>query len=115
MPVETIFSGQADSQWVELAGIIQSIGFESSHPFAKLSYGSHNYKIIFPSSVKLTNDLVDRQVKVQGAAGTLFNGKRQVLGIQLFVQGLDQVEVLSAADTRYSGAENNGNWQAPAV
>ena len=27
-------------------------------------------------------------LKVRGAAGTVFNGKRQVLGIQLFVQDL---------------------------
>lgn len=91
---EMIFSGQADSQWVELEGIVQSLGFEGNHPSAKLSYGSHNYKILFPSSVVLTPEWIDARLKVRGAAGTLFNGRRQVLGIQLFVQGLDQLQRL---------------------
>ena len=96
---EMIFTGQADSQWVELEGIIQGVGFDGDHPLAKLSYGSHNYKIIFPPSVVLAPDWVDARVRVRGAAGTVFNGKRQVLGIQLFVQGLDQVERLPDAVT----------------
>jgi signal transduction histidine kinase/CheY-like chemotaxis protein len=48
--------------------------------------------VIFSPSVRLTPEWIDARVKVRGAAGTLFNGSRQVLGIQLFVQGLDQLE-----------------------
>ncbi len=88
---EMILSGQADSQWVELEGIVQGFGFDGNHPSAKLSYGSHNYKVIFPASVKLTPEWIDARVKVRGAAGTIFNGKRQVLGIQLFAQDLSQL------------------------
>jgi hypothetical protein len=31
MEKESIFSGQADSQWVELEGIVQNVGFEANH------------------------------------------------------------------------------------
>ena len=50
-PDELIFSGQADSQWVELEGIVHGFGFEGNHPFAKLTYGTHDYKVLFPPSV----------------------------------------------------------------
>ena len=100
---EMIFSGQADSQWVELEGIVQGFGFEGNHPSAKLSYGSHNYKVIFPASVKLTPDWIDAHVKVRGAAGTVFNGKRQVLGIQLFAQDLSQLTPLPDSITADAG------------
>jgi signal transduction histidine kinase/ActR/RegA family two-component response regulator len=96
---ESIFSGLADSQWVELQGIVQSLELDGNHPSASLSWGSHNYKIIFPPSVKLTPDWIDAGVIVRGAAGTLFNGSRQVLGIQLFVQGLDQLDRLRDSGT----------------
>jgi signal transduction histidine kinase/CheY-like chemotaxis protein len=92
LEAETIFSGAADSQWVELQGIVQGIGFDGNHPAAKLSWGVHTYKVIFPPSVKLTPEWIDARVNVRGAAGTLFNGGRQVLGIQLFVEGLDQMK-----------------------
>jgi signal transduction histidine kinase/ActR/RegA family two-component response regulator len=103
-PLETVFSGQADSQWVEMEGIVQSVGFEQSRPYVKLSYGSHSYKVIFPPSVVLTQEWIDVRVRVRGAAGTLFNGKRQVLGIQLFVQGLDQLERLPDPAASRSGS-----------
>jgi signal transduction histidine kinase/CheY-like chemotaxis protein len=102
---ETIFSGVDDSQWVELEGVVESIGFDGSHPSAKLLWGSHTYKLTFPPSVKLSRQWIDARVKVQGAAGTLFNAKRQVLGIQLFVQGLDQLRRLPDLRISRDGGE----------
>jgi PAS domain S-box-containing protein len=37
---------------------------------------------------------VDAEVRVQGACGAIFNNKLQLVGILLYVPGLDQVEVL---------------------
>ncbi len=94
IPPEMVLSGQADSQWVAMEGIVQGLDFDGHHPVAKLSYGSHNYRIIFPPAITLTPGWIDARLRVRGAAGTVFNGKRQVLGVQLFVQGLDQLERL---------------------
>jgi signal transduction histidine kinase/CheY-like chemotaxis protein len=96
---EAIFSGWADSQFVELEGIVESIGLEANHPYAKLSWGSHQYKILFPPGTKIPQEWIDVGFRVRGACGTLFNGKRQVLGIQLFLQGVDQMEPLPDGET----------------
>jgi signal transduction histidine kinase len=96
--IETIFSGLADSQWVELEGIVQSTGMEEDHPFAMLSWGSHEYKVVLPQGVSVPRDWIDVRFKIRGACGSLFNGKRQLLGIQLFVQGLDQFSRMPDAD-----------------
>jgi signal transduction histidine kinase/CheY-like chemotaxis protein len=95
---ETIFSGLADSQWVELEGIVQSAGTEEDHPFAMLSWGSHEYKVVLPRGVSVPRDWIDVRFKIRGDCGSLFNGKRQLLGIQLFVQGLDQFRRMPESD-----------------
>jgi signal transduction histidine kinase/ActR/RegA family two-component response regulator len=103
LSAETVFSGLADSQWVELEGIVQNIGLEANHPFAKLSWGLHEYKVLLPPGVTLPRDWTDKRFRVRGACGTLFNGKRQVLGIQLFAPGLEQFSELSDSELAGGG------------
>jgi len=91
---EAVFSGLADSQWVELEGTVQSIGMQGNHPIARLSWGVHEYKIIFPPGVKLPAAWIDSRFKVGGVCGSVFNSNRQLLGIQLFVQDLSQFQRL---------------------
>ena len=103
LSVEDIFSGLADSQWVELEGIASAIGEDAHHPFLKVALGVHVYRIFFPPTVQLPQNWVDRRFRVRGACGTTFNGKRQVLGIQLFVGNRDQLTLLDQATTSQPG------------
>lgn len=97
LSVEDIFMGRADSQWVELQGIVSGVGTEGNHPAFKIAWGVHQYKVIFNPGVVLSRDWIDRSVRVRAVCGTLFNGKRQVIGIQLFAGGLDQLTALPEA------------------
>jgi hypothetical protein len=91
---ETVFSGLADSQWVEMEGIVRSIGMEGRYPVAQLSWGVHEYKAILPSTTTIPREWIDGRFRVRGVCGTVFNGHRQVLGVQLFVPGLAQFQPL---------------------
>ncbi len=87
---EAIFLGQADSQWVELEGILESTGVAENHGFGVFSWGSHRYRVQMPASVILPPEWVNKRFRVRGACGTVFNTRRQLRGIQLLVQSLDQ-------------------------
>ena len=104
LPVELVFSGQADSQWVELEGVVQGVTFSNNHASATISYGSHRFGVIFPPPVTLKQDWVNKYVKLRGAAGTRFNNQRQVLGIDVYLQTLDQMRGIANAGNR--SAEN---------
>ncbi|HEY3458448.1 MAG TPA: response regulator [Bryobacteraceae bacterium] len=92
---EDIFMGRADSQWVELEGIIQKTGSDSGYAAAELAWGPHRYQIRLAEG-SIPESWVDARVRVRGACGTVFNSKRQVLGIQLFVPSPEQITVLEA-------------------
>src|ERR1022692_693075 len=42
------------------------------------------------------NQFVDAEVRIRGACGAIFNKKLQLVGILLYVPGLEQIEVLKA-------------------
>jgi len=42
-------------------------------------------------------NLVDAEVRVQGVCGTIFNQKRQLLGVQLFVNDLEDIQIVRPA------------------
>jgi two-component system sensor histidine kinase/response regulator len=103
--LEDLLTGEEDSQWVEVGGVVHSAGFETrlppdmreGPPFLVLSIvaGRNKFKARIGEFQRATNYdyLVDGVVKVRGACGTLFNDKRQLVGIQLFVPNLDQVRI----------------------
>ncbi len=90
IPAEDIFLGKSDSQWVELEGIVRAVGV-GSQANALLAWGPHEFWIHFPHSRPLPASWIDARVRVRGVCGTLFNYKRQILGIQMFVPDESQV------------------------
>ena len=99
---EDVFLGRADSQWVELEGIIHQIGKEDQRTFAILSWGPHEYRVLMPATAVIPPEWIDRKVKVQGACGSIFNSRRQLLGVQLFVPTLAQFTLLEAPPAEIS-------------
>lgn len=104
-----LLTGKEDSQWIEVKGIVHSAALEErlppdmrrGPPQLVLGITSGNAK--FKARIKDFRPdvdygrLVDSVVTVRGACGTLFNERRQLVGIQLFVPGLTQVTVDQAA------------------
>ena len=86
LDLEDIFNGDADSQWIEVEGIVQQIGHEAGRGIAMLSRGTHQFRIQFADAQSLPASWIDNRVKVRGVSGADFNSKRQLLGITFFVQ-----------------------------
>ena len=91
MSEEEIFLGRADSQWVELEGIVHSTSVQEGHSVTSVSWGQHQFQFRLTPGMLLGRDWLDKRIRVRGACGTVFNRRRQLVGIQLFVPSVDQV------------------------
>ena len=103
--LEELFAGQEDSQWVEVRGIVHSIGLAQwikpdlgeAAPSLVLEFAADGRKFDawIGDSPKGANyqDLVDKVVVIRGVCGTESNEKRQLVAVHLFVPKMDQVRV----------------------
>ena len=105
LSMEEIFLGGADSQWVEMEGVVQSTGREAGRSFAQVAWGPHRYTLLFAWPDGLPPSWVDTHIRVRGACGTIFNSKRQLLGIQVFVPSLNQISVVRTAPNQIPPAQ----------
>jgi PAS domain S-box-containing protein len=103
--MDRLLTGADDSQWVAIQGIVRAVSIEDRLPpdmrqgppelVLRIASDSHELKARirqFPQG-RDYRDLVDATVTIQGACGTLFNKRRQLTGVQLFVPSPDQVTV----------------------
>ena len=93
MSAEEIYLGRADSQWVELEGIVRGVqtGQRSS---LMIGWGPHQVRAFFDGEAP---DWIDAYVRVRGACGSRFNARRQLLGITLYVPDLGQLTIVKPA------------------
>ena len=99
---EQLFTGVADSTWVEAQGVVHSLGWEHGLRTLGINWGVHHFTAYIFGSGKLPDSLLDSHIRIQGVCGSMFNFKRQILGMHLFVP--DAAQILS---------EGNGTPQAP--
>ncbi|MEI9974451.1 MAG: hypothetical protein WDO73_21865 [Ignavibacteriota bacterium] len=103
--MERLLSGGVDSQWLAVQGIVHSVNVEDRLPpdmrpgtpqlVLLIAADGHQFKARvrqFQSGGDYSK-LVGATVTVRGACGTLFNARRQLTGVQLFVPSIDQVTV----------------------
>ncbi|MEO8656985.1 MAG: response regulator [Bryobacteraceae bacterium] len=107
--VEDLLTGLEDSQWIEVKGIVHSVALERQLPPemvtgpAQLVLGVASGNSSFKARIRDFQPnvdysyLVDSSVTLRGACGTLFNDRRQLIGVQLFVPSLNQVTVHNTA------------------
>ncbi|MGC2638134.1 MAG: EAL domain-containing protein [Acidobacteriaceae bacterium] len=94
-------SGTLDSQWVRVEGIIHPIRRGASS--ARLRFGLYTdfgqvQTFTAPGiPMKDLEPLVDARVSVNGVFGTLFNSRRQLVGYQLSVASLGNIQVMEPA------------------
>jgi len=92
---EDIFAGRADSQWVELDGIVRDTKVDPAGQRSLLiSHDGYRFRALFPGTVSLPPSLVNARVRVRGVCGTVFNSTRQIQRIQVYAQSLSQLTVL---------------------
>jgi len=103
--MDRLLSGVEDSQWVAVQGIVHSVNIEDRLPpdmrpgppqlVLLIASDGHQFKARIrqvPASREYAK-LAGATVTVRGACGTLFNSRRQLMGIQLFVPAPDQLTV----------------------
>jgi signal transduction histidine kinase/CheY-like chemotaxis protein len=98
-PLDDLLTGREDSQWVEVTGVIRSVVIEPPFLNLGIAAGSHKFRARISEFKRDANyaSLIDAEVAIRGACGALFNDKRQLIGIQLFVPSLEQVRIEQAA------------------
>jgi diguanylate cyclase (GGDEF)-like protein len=89
--------GREDCRWIELGGIVQHVAEGKGDALLTLAWGTDTYKAHVLAPAGVLAHLVDAEVKLRGVCGALFNGKHQMLGIQMYVPGAECIRVLRAA------------------
>jgi len=85
-------TGQEGSQWIEVRGVVRAVSF--SNDLAQLEVGdpTGTLQVNVPSRTHPTN-LLDAIVRIRGAAGSVFNERRQLIGVRIWVPSLDYIEI----------------------
>jgi signal transduction histidine kinase/CheY-like chemotaxis protein len=92
-----LFSGRYDSQWVETEGTVHAVVAEGANAVLTLASGSYKFKAVLPDlGSRLPTHLVDSRVRIQGACGSIFNDRRQLLSIQVLVPGMSHLTIVGA-------------------
>jgi PAS domain S-box-containing protein len=96
-----LLTGQEDSHWVEMYGIVRSVIVDDGHWHLDLAQPSGRVRvsIIRDWNREAPTHLVDAAVRVAGACASVFNKRRQLLGIQIYVPDLSHLILEEPAAT----------------
>ncbi|MGO4883397.1 MAG: diguanylate cyclase domain-containing protein [Bryobacteraceae bacterium] len=86
--------GREDCRWIELEGTVQRVAPGRGDSLLTIGWGRSTYKAHVLAPAASLAPLVDAEVRVQGVCGALFNGRRQLLGIQMFAPGAECIRVV---------------------
>src|ERR1019366_3247820 len=92
--LDTLFTGREDSYWVQAEGNVSAIQEESGHIRLTMVEGLHTFSAYVVNPGLVAGHLLDARVRVEGACGAVFNERRQLIGIRLFVPGSRYVTIL---------------------
>ena len=93
LEMEQLFSGIADSTWVEAQGVVHSIGEEGGLRTLGINWGIHHFTVFIFDATRLPGSLLDSRIRLQGVCGSKLNFKRQILGINLLVPDASLIRV----------------------
>jgi diguanylate cyclase (GGDEF)-like protein len=91
--------GREDCHWLELGGTVQRVAQGAGDTLLTMAWGKNTYKAHVLASVESLARMVDAEVTLRGVCGALFNRKRQMLGIQMFLPGAECIRVVRPAGT----------------
>jgi signal transduction histidine kinase/ActR/RegA family two-component response regulator len=93
---DDLLSGKMDSAWVQTEGIVQSVATNRTSLVDEVSvqWGDHLYRLYVYNPNARPLPPPDSRVRVQGVCGSLFNARRQIVGIQIYVPSPEFVSVL---------------------
>jgi signal transduction histidine kinase/CheY-like chemotaxis protein len=93
--IERLLTGKEDSQWTEIRAVVRGINRLAAHQLlVHLAAGRSRFDAVIPAfNDPVLPKLLDAVVRVSGVSGTLFNQRRQLIGIQHYVPSLDYIRV----------------------
>ena len=97
---EQLTSGEEDSQFVEIRGIVRAIGIDPQTKYysIEIASGGGRFKaIIADIPDKLRAVLVDSTVRIRGVCASHFNSQRQLFDVRLLVPQLEDLTIESLA------------------
>jgi signal transduction histidine kinase/CheY-like chemotaxis protein len=98
---DDLLSGKFDSAWVQTDGIVQSVHIEvsSTERHVWVQWGDHLYLLLVHVSNARPLPLPppDSRIRVRGVCATLFNARRQIVGIDIYVPSPEFVRLLEPA------------------
>jgi signal transduction histidine kinase/CheY-like chemotaxis protein len=100
VPSRELLSGYHDSRLVEVEGVVQTVVRVGTNTNIAIAVGTHLFNtIVFDpvGNLPLPTHLLDAKVRIVGVCGSLFNEKRQMLGVRLTVPDLSSITVLKQA------------------
>lgn len=92
--ISQMMTGQYDSQWVEVEGVVHSV-LEHGHNMVlriATSDGPISATTI-PEKDKDYERLIDARIRIRAVAASQFNHRRQLTGVHLFFPALDDIDV----------------------
>lgn len=102
VPVEQLFSGSEDCQWLQVRGTVRSVSKLRTDGAYMMQFALSTTGGIITARVPVydaafARRLVDSEITVRGACMTFFNNRRQMTGIRLAVPSQEQIEITKAA------------------
>ena len=98
-------SGSADSQWLEIRGVVQAVAYWPSQQGVSLDFamegGMLQVLVEYPQPPDLTS-LIDAEVRVRGVASGSFNKKGQMVAPVFRVANISLVQVEKPAQSNWS-------------
>jgi len=96
---ELLVSGKEDSKLIWVTGVVRSLSSENEHLFLNIDADGAQLKAQIPNfkGQKSPVHLIDSEVRIRTVCGTIFNKKRQLIGVQLFIPSLEDIVVEKAA------------------
>jgi signal transduction histidine kinase/ActR/RegA family two-component response regulator len=94
---EQLFNGAAESAWVQIEGIVHSLGSTNGRAILRVKSGLYEFEVGVAGTRALPHSLLYSRVRVRGVCGPRFNFKRQIRGISIRVPERKFIEIEDAA------------------
>src|ERR1019366_1062233 len=113
--LDALYTGREDSNWVQTEGYVAAVDRTTGVLLLTVVEGVHKYEAYLTGAGALTDHLLDARVRLEGVCGTLYNERRQLIGIKLYVPGARYVTIPQARSRQHGGHPRNAHLQPVAI
>ncbi|HEY1219016.1 MAG: response regulator [Bryobacteraceae bacterium] len=93
--LDELYTGREDSNWVQAEGNVAAVQEDQGVLQLTVVEGVHTFVTYLDDAGPLAGRLLDARVRLEGVCGTLFNERRQLIGIHMFVPSWRNVAILT--------------------